>query len=100
MQNEVEHLGHVVDENGIRPTQEKVKALQEARPTKESKISRYLGLLRYYDRFLPAISTILQPVDELRQLKTNWVWRTDTCQAAFQQSKTMILKAPVLCHAL
>ena len=40
LQDEVEYLGHVVKGQGIQPTKEKVKALQEApRPVNESEIS-------------------------------------------------------------
>ena len=98
LQDEVEYLGHVVKGQGIQPTKEKVKALQEApRPVNESELSSYLDLLRYYARFLPGISTVLQPLDELQQAKSGWVW-SEECEKAFQQGKEMILGAQVLCH--
>ena len=98
IQDEVEYLGYVVDSRGIRPTQAKTRALLEApRPGVVTELASHLGLLRYYSRFLPDISTILQPLDELRHKKGMWLWN-DKCDKAFQESKQMILGARVLCH--
>lgn len=98
LQNEVGYLGHVVNARGIQPTKEKIEALQDApRPTNASELSSYLGLLRYYARFIPDISTVLQPLDELKQAKTQWLWIEES-EKAFQRGKEMILGAQVLCH--
>ena len=48
-------------------------------------------------KFLPNAETVLQPLDELKKEKTKWHW-IHKCEVAFQRSKEMILKAPVLCH--
>ena len=46
---------------------------------------------------LPALSTLLQPLDELNQAKSKWHC-TRKREADFQRSKELILQAPVLCH--
>ena len=72
--HEIEYLGRVVESRGISPTQEKTRSLLEApRPGVVTELASYLGLLRYYSRFLPDISTILQPLDELRHKKGMWL---------------------------
>ena len=44
-QDQVEYLGHIVDDRGLHPTGEKVKALQEApKPANKADLSSYLGL--------------------------------------------------------
>ena len=49
----VEYLGHVIDKNGLHPTREKVKAIEEARsPTSVTELRVFLGLLNYYSKFL------------------------------------------------
>ena len=75
-----------------------MKALQEApKPANNTELNSYLGLLRYYVKFLPNAATVLQTLDELKKEKTKWLWN-HKCEVAFQRSKEMILKAPVLCH--
>ena len=49
----VEFLGHLVDEKGIRPLPEKVRAIQQApTPTNVTELKYYLGLISYYGKFL------------------------------------------------
>ena len=59
----VVYLGHRIDEQGLHPVAEKLQALQEApRPTNVSELKSYLGLLTYYTKFLPNLSTELAPL--------------------------------------
>ncbi len=60
MEKEVVFLGHNVDATGIHPVLEKVQAVQEApTPTSVTELKAYLGLLNFYNRFLPNLSTLL-----------------------------------------
>ena len=43
------------------------------------------------------VATVLQPLNELKIEKTKWNWN-QKCEVAFQRSKEIIVKAPVLCH--
>ena len=89
LQGRVEYLGHIVDARGLHKSTNKTKALQEApRPANPAELSSYLGLLRYYMQFLPALSTLLQPLDELKQAKSKWHW-SRKCEAAFQRSRNL-----------
>ena len=50
------YLGHKIDAEGVHPAQDKVKAIQEApapRNINELNKSILLGLLNYYQKFLP-----------------------------------------------
>lgn len=59
-------FGHGIDEKGLRPTDEKVRAVKETpAPTNVSELKAYLGLLSYYGRFLPSLSTVLAPLHSL-----------------------------------
>ena len=70
----VVYLGHRIDEQGLHPVAEKLQALQEApRPTNVSELKSYLGLLTYYAKFLPNLSTVLAPL--YRLLKHQEVWK-------------------------
>ena len=48
----VSYLGHLIDQFGLHPLQEKVKAVKEApNPKNVSELKSYLGLLMYYSKF-------------------------------------------------
>ena len=50
----VEYLGHVIDQHGVHPSQEKVKAIKEAPEQHNiSELRSFLGIINYYARFLP-----------------------------------------------
>ena len=53
----VVYLDHVIDSQGLHPTPEKVRAIQEApQPENVTLLKSYLGLLTYYTKFLPNLS--------------------------------------------
>ena len=53
MLSKIEYLGQVIDESGLHPTQEKVKAIQEApEPRNLAELRSFLGMINYYSRFL------------------------------------------------
>ena len=54
----VSYLGYKLDEDGLQPLPEKVKAIQDApTPKSVSELKSYLGLLTYYAKFLPNLSS-------------------------------------------
>ena len=98
MSEEVIFLGHRVDATGLHPMHEKVEAIKEApSPSNVTELKAYLGLLNYYNKFLPNLSTVLAPVHKLLQKDTKWQWG-DAQQAAFNTSKDLMQSAQVLVH--
>ena len=71
----VEYLGHVIDAQGLHPTQEKVQAIEEAPPPENvSELKVYLGLLTYYSKFLPNLASVLAPHYDLLKKDEQWHW--------------------------
>lgn len=73
----VEFLGHLIDVNGIHPTQEKILAIKSAPlPRNLTELKSYLGLLNYYIKFIPMLSSKLKPLYDLCQsgieFSKNW----------------------------
>uniref|UniRef100_A0A3B1JAI7 Gypsy retrotransposon integrase-like protein 1 n=1 Tax=Astyanax mexicanus TaxID=7994 RepID=A0A3B1JAI7_ASTMX len=98
MGKEAEFLGHKVDSTGLHPLQNKVRAIQEApSPTNVTELKAYLGLLNYYNRFLPNLSTLLAPLHQLLRKDTNWHWGKEQ-EAAFEKSKKLMQSSDVLVH--
>ncbi|GJU04908.1 putative reverse transcriptase domain-containing protein [Tanacetum coccineum] len=63
---EVQFLGHVLSQNGIHVDPSKIKAVKNWKsPTTPSKIPSFLGLARYYRRFIANFSKIAKPLTTL-----------------------------------
>nr|XP_006813698.1 PREDICTED: uncharacterized protein K02A2.6-like [Saccoglossus kowalevskii] len=94
----VTYLGHCIDATGIRPTEEKVAAIQKAPvPQNREELKSYLGLLNYYHRFLKNLSTVLAPLYQLGQQNTKWQWGKSQ-QEAFSKSKELLQSSQLLVH--
>lgn len=98
MQKEVEYLGHRVDAQGLHPVKKKVKAVMDApTSTNVTELKAYLGLLNYYNKFLPNLATLSAPLHELLRHGVRWSWQKKQ-KEAFQKSKTLLNSADVLVH--
>ncbi|XP_062400896.1 uncharacterized protein K02A2.6-like [Sardina pilchardus] len=98
MEQEAEFLGHKVDANGLHPLPHKVRAIQDApAPSNVTELRAYLGLLNYYNRFLPNLSTLLSPLHELLRKETAWKWEAGQ-ERAFEESKRLMQSSDVLVH--
>ena len=94
----IEYLGHIVDEEGIRPTEEKVKAIKEApAPTNVTQLRSFLGLINYYNKFLPNLAANLTPLYSLLNKQQRWVWNNEQ-QVAFQCAKDALQSDALLTH--
>ena len=62
----VQFCGHEIDREGIHKTQEKIDAVVSAsRLENVSELRSFLGLVNYYNCFLPNASTVLYPLHQL-----------------------------------
>ena len=74
MRPSVTYLGHMIDANGLHPLTDRVRALEEApTPTSVTELKSYLGILSYYSKFLPNMSTVLHPLYALLRKQARWV---------------------------
>ena len=93
---QVEFLGHVVDNKGMHMMESKVEAIRDWPVLKNvDEIRSFLGTVGYYRKFIQHFSTIAAPLTELLHKGTNFVW-TDAHQQAFDQLKTAVTTRPVL----
>ena len=90
-QSEVTYLGHRVDHEGLKPTEDKVRAIREApEPRNVTELKAFLGLLNYYSHFLPNLSNTLQALYELLQKGKQWRWDKET-HGRIQCSKEQVI---------
>ena len=94
----VSSLGHVVTEEGITADPGKVEQVRTwPVPESSMEVKSFLGLASYYHRFIPAFSTVAQPLYKLTEAKTEFVW-TGQCQQAFDSLKGLLTSARVLAY--
>ena len=73
MLQEVEYLGHKISEKGLQLTTEKVQAIVDAlQPKNVTQLKSFLGMLNYYGKFLPNLSTQLAPLHGLLKKNSQW----------------------------
>ena len=107
MKERIEYLGHIIDLEGVRPTEEKVRAVREAPiPNNIPQLRSFLGIINYYHKFLPSLSSKLTPLYSLLTKNTPWKWgvaqneafnlardalQADSLLVHFDESKPLIL---------
>jgi hypothetical protein len=94
-QQRVDYLGHVIS-RGVEPDPDKVVAVKEWLIPKSVKDLRgFLGLSRYYRRFILNYGKTAMPLTTLlqKQVESNW---SSVADQAFNQLKTALVAAPVL----
>lgn len=94
----VAYLGHVIDAEGLHPLPDKVHAIQQApTPKNVTELKSYLGLLTYYGKFLPNLSSRLAPLHKLLRKHVEWKWSSEQ-DKAFQDSKDLLTSSRLLVH--
>jgi hypothetical protein len=90
-------LGHVVSAQGAKPISSYVEAVDKRPPpTTVKELQIFLGLMNFYQRFLPGMAVILRPLTDA--LKGNrppsdpLVWTPDL-EASFVAAKAALSKA-------
>ena len=98
MEPQVTYLGHSVSKEGIQPMEDKVEAITNAPPPRNvSELKSYLGMINYYQKFLPNLSSVLALLHRLLNSKTHWHWGKDQ-QQVFEQSKSFHKSSRLLVH--
>ena len=92
---EVSFLGHIVSGEGIRVYPVKIEAVVNWKPPQSvTEVRSFLGLARYYRRFVKGFSIIVSPLTKLLRKGVKFEW-SDKCQNSFEQLKEMLVKAPL-----
>ena len=94
----VEYLGHIINEQGLHLTHDKVKAIQEAsRPHNVVELRSFLGIINYYGKFLPNLSTRLAPLYQLLKKGVKWQWNRQNDEA-YAAAKSALQDDSLLVH--
>ena len=91
MKKHIQYLGHIVLGKGITPMPEKLACIQEMPPPKTPKEEKqFLGLIGYYQKFVPRFSDLARPLNALTRKNVPFEW-TPVCQESFKLLKTSLM---------
>ncbi len=98
LQDSVEFLGHTIDDQGLHTATNKVEAVKQApTPKNQLQLCSFLGLVHYYGKCIPNLSTLLHPLNDFLKAGKRWNW-TPECRQVFTAAKERLSQAPVLAH--
>lgn len=93
---EITYVGHILSAEGVKPDQEKVRAIQDMpEPEDKAGLLRFLGMLQYLAKFVPNLSDVSAPLRKLLEGDVAWQWEAEQ-QKSFEKLKMLVSKAPVL----
>ncbi|XP_061705289.1 uncharacterized protein K02A2.6-like [Cydia pomonella] len=96
LQPEVEYLGHTIDKNGVRPTKSKIEAISKSSPpTNAKELRSFLGLVNFYERFIPHLHSVCADLHTLTGNRMKWQWTNKEAEA-FERAKLMIVHSKSL----
>ena len=91
-------MGMLLSEKGIGPTEERVRALVEARaPQNVHELRSFMGLANYSARFIPGFATIVEPLYQLLKRDVPYDFGPEQ-QTAFNQLKQEMANAHTLAY--
>ena len=92
----IEYLGHLISEKGIELMLDKLSAIKEMpAPRNPKEIKQFLGLVGYYQKFIPWFLDIAKPLTRLTRHDTMFKW-CKKCEFLFQTLKDALYTEPIL----
>ena len=97
-QDKITFCGYTISREGILPMEGNVKAVLEAPElTNVSEVKSFLGMLNYYQNYMPSLSSVAEPIHRLLRKGTEWCWGAEQ-KRAFEKAKKLLSEAPLLVH--
>ena len=95
---ELEFLGHLISQDGIKPTQSRIESVKAApAPLNKQELQSFLGMVTYNTKFMPSLSQTLHPLYQLLRKNVQWSWGTDH-QEAYTKVKQLLCQECMLAH--
>ena len=93
---EVPYMGNTLTPGGLKADKSKINAIVEMPPPNDIKgVRRLMGMANYLMRFLPNLSSMLEPIRKLTLKDVKFEW-TEEQQKAFEDIKEVITSTQVL----
>eukprot|EP00253_Pinus_taeda_P027764 PITA_27764 len=89
-------LGHTISRQGLQVDPNKVAIIKRVPPPQKVRdVQSFLGLARYYRRFIKDFSKLASPLFGLLAKDVEFKW-SDDCQKALNELKDKLVSAPIL----
>ncbi|XP_055536158.1 uncharacterized protein K02A2.6-like [Wyeomyia smithii] len=94
----VTFIGYVITKDGLKKTDERIRAIRDApEPKTLTDVRAFAGLVNYYAKFVAGFADIMSPLYNFLRKNVKFEW-TDKCSSAFQRVKDEICKDITLAH--
>ena len=93
----IEYLGHILSSKGIAKGSKTNAIMEMPEPSDIAGLRSFLGSVQFYNKFLPSLSTLLEPLYRLTRKGIPWSWEENE-RAIFNTVKKMLCKETVLAH--
>jgi len=96
---EVEFLGYVIGQDGIKMAKGKVEAVLDWKTLASlTEVQSFLGFVNFYRRFIKDYPRVVRPLTELtKKGKKEWEWNRQV-EVAFRELNQRFTTAPILAH--
>lgn len=92
LSREIDFLGHIINDKGIRADPGKTSAIREMpAPRDVSELRRFMGMVNQLGKFSSQLATLTQPLRELLSKNREWNWGPSQEQA-FLKTKEELSK--------
>ncbi|CAJ1049307.1 uncharacterized protein K02A2.6-like [Xyrichtys novacula] len=93
---EIKYIGHKLSASGLKPDEEKVRAVTELPPPQDKQeLMRFNGMIQYLAKFIPNLSEVNAPLRKLLEDDTEWHWE-EPQKRSFETLKKLVTSAPTL----
>jgi hypothetical protein len=75
---DIEFLGHIVGNNGLRPSENKIESIKNMKvPENVTEMRAFIGLCSYYRKFVKGFSKIVKPLTILTKKDIKYEWKEE-----------------------
>ena len=92
----IQYLGHLISKAGFEPLPEKLESIRKMPAPKSPKeVKQFLGLIGYYQKFVPQFLDISRPLTRLTHHDAKFEW-TEKCEKLFNRLRDLLMEYPIL----
>ena len=96
--NKSKWLGHEIDETGIKPNTEKMRAILDLKHRENpQQFKSFLSAIQYLAKIMPRVSERTERLRRLLKKDSKWNWRKEQDED-FNNIKKLLTKEPYLAH--
>ena len=89
-------MGHKLTSEGLKADPDKIKDIVEMQPPRNrNEVQTFNVMVTYLSRFLPHLSTVIEPLRRLTHKDAVWKWHSEE-EMAFKKTKELVTSDEIL----